>query len=425
MGYQNCGSFETSSIVEQSSESLNKEGSQAPALLEKKFSPPSLSEKARYGSSLAAKGNVIVVGAPADINEILVDVGGVQTRESAENGSVLIYKNIGQNTWLNEAKIGYPGARRFEQNFGQSVALNGSLIVSGNSMGNEVFLIYKQNKSWSPIGVLNPPDGESVIHYGLHVAAEGSFVAVSAVDTMHATEGNYIPVVYIYREGSVFEFLQKIVLDEVPLPPETGLDPISNRLSLKIFENFLFVGSPASEVSGLQSSGLVQVYEYQNTQFSLKDTIENPTPVQGDQFGAALELNGSACLFVGAPGVKDAGVDQLSKGVVYKYRYSNSNWALSNEIQNNLESGYVIDERFGQSIAYSNNSLLVGGVGRMTEFDLGVEPIQVRRYKRDPVQTLFGQVVGFAGSSRIVSEPYDETAVYPEKGSIYLFVPSD
>ncbi|MCA9581799.1 MAG: hypothetical protein KC416_08380 [Myxococcales bacterium] len=303
---------------------------------------PAAKANDRFGSSVAVRGNTLVVGAPGKF--------------AAGNwgGAVLVFEHDtiqwNYETTIVPLKSAAGQDAIFGGQFGQSVALDGTTIAVGApryptpgdaaNRSGAAYLYVKSGGAWSfqqrlrPSSTVGAQVGESVaLHgddlavgapgvrpdvigkaYAYHrtgavwdlertldasqgaqledgTAGFGSSVAVSngylAVGEPWRSriEGRLDGIVYMYRRDAatsdVWNFFQKML-------PSNPLNETEVLFGSAVFlrDKDLLIGAPSQNVSGLEEAGLVYRYELRATAWTPVETFRSFAPDAQDHFGA-------------------------------------------------------------------------------------------------------------------------------------------
>ncbi|MBL8866569.1 MAG: hypothetical protein JNK93_13500, partial [Planctomycetia bacterium] len=184
--------------------------------------------------------------------------------------------------------------------------------------------------------------------------------------------------------------------------------------------NLLAVSAPGRGVNGVAAGA---VYLYDATTGVLVRTILNPTPVDGDKFGAAL-ASANGLLIVGTPGDDTAG---LNAGTVYVFDPGNGQLV---RLITNPNPGFLNGE-FGSTLAANGNFLAVGAPNDDTDgtdaggvylYDLGSGASlgTLRSPNATPANGRFGSSLAFNGNRLAVGANGDGTTV-ANSGTLFVY----
>lgn len=142
---------------------------------EAKLTAGDTTTQARFGQSVAVRGNLVVVGA-RDANTPVADGAG----------AVYLFSHS-QGRWSEFAKL-YAGDGAAEDQFAFNVAVSGSLIavgarradLPGKTNAGAVYLFQVQGKNWRQLGKLTASDAKANDELGHSVAMSGDFIAAGA-----------------------------------------------------------------------------------------------------------------------------------------------------------------------------------------------------------------------------------------------------
>jgi hypothetical protein len=293
---------------------------------------PNASAQDRFGASLAAWGDTLVVGAPGE-DSSATGVNGDATSNLAENsGAVYVFRRSG-SAWQLEAylKASNTGA---EDEFGSSVAIHDDLLVVGapgedsnatNPTGDQTndsapgsgaaYVFRREGTTWRAEAYLKPLNTDASDFFGYAVAVHGDRVAVGA----------------LFEDGGS--------------PDINGPDNDS-----------------------VESSGAAYVFARNDGTWAQEAYIKGSSPGVFDQFGTSLALSADT-LAVGSPGDDSnaTGVggdasngDAAGSGAVHVFRLTGAAWAREAYIKAfNTGAG----DGFGTSISLDRDALLVGAPG--------------------------------------------------------------
>ena len=285
---------------------------------------------------------------------------------------------IGEDVKVAYPSTGDPGPFYF---FGESVAISGDTLVVGvpgstttgtddyNSSG-AVYVYTNGNYTSPPIKAEYPTGTEPQPGYlfGYSIAISGDTLVVGAYGSTTTGTGtvDFSGAVYIYTNGNYTSNPDKVAY------PTIGDPQPSYRFgwSIAISGDTLVVGVPGSTTTGTDTynnSGAVYVYKNGNyTSSPIKaayPTGKEPQP--GYRFGESVAISGDT-LVVGARGSTTSGTDDYNNsGAVYIYR--NGNYTSNPD---KVAYPTIGDPQpgylFGYSIAISGDTLVVGAYGSTT-----------------------------------------------------------
>jgi fimbrial isopeptide formation D2 family protein/uncharacterized repeat protein (TIGR01451 family) len=195
----------------------------------------------------------------------------------------------------------------------------------------------------------------------------------------------------------------------------TLLDPTGNNWGfgsgLSISPDWTVVGSPRADDQGFSQTGLAYVFDSDGT---LRQTLHNPAPGNGDWFGYSTAVEGNT-VAVGAVS------DNSSTGSVYVFDASTGGLLYS--IANPRAAA---GEDFGISVSLSGNLLVVGadfangsGGAYVYEMSTGGLVTTLNNPAASP-HDRYGTDVAISGNIAVVGS-YGEDALAPDAGAAYVF----
>ncbi len=359
-----------------------------------------------FGESVAIQGDFAVIGQPHNGFD-----GG------PNGGGAYLYRHDGTQ-WILEEEL----ASTLTSHFGQSVAIDGGVIVVGAEEGlsdNGKAFIYERlpNGDWSPapFQTLLASDGAPDDEFGHSVAVSGSIVMVGAPDvasTQHSSDGT----VYVFEKQPITNLwieTEKIL----PPHPSVGAERFGKSVSLS-GERALITGTGHAHNSNV-SIGSADIYERQsdgswswmahlqpadcscnsNQHFGWSGQLDGDRAIvsssdgavavggkahiferqtdgswletaafiasdaccpgfNGDVFGRSVSISGDTVV-VGAY-LDDDGFTSTGSAWIWK-RQPDGEWVEAGKL---LASDAALGDRFGTAVAVSGNRVIVGAPDR-------------------------------------------------------------
>ncbi len=291
------------------------------------LAPPDLRADDQFGRSVAASGNILVVGSPA--------LG----YPAPLQGAVYVFSRNGSN-WTQQARLVAPGGFGGDT-FGTSVAIEGNTIAvgsPGDGTAGVAFVFANINGIWTYQQILKPSDSATFGNFGASVSISRNTVAVGAPFLGTGA-------VYVYAHDLVTGFWdQQMKLT----PPDQAL---SFGAGLALEADTLFVGAPNTILGNGFGTGSGYIYSRQGATWTLTGSLLPLDRSQLSFFGFSMSINGSA-LAVGAP----AG-SNTQPGATYIFTQNNGQWTQQAKL---IPTGAPINSWFGYSVSLNGGSLLVG-----------------------------------------------------------------
>lgn len=303
-----------------------------------------------FGASVAIEGNVVVVGAPYIIPDV---IGGGY-------GSVYIFRRYDRGTpndpsddeWYPEAKLTSPDQIRWGDEFGHAVSINEGTILVGRpgwdySTGS-AYLYRRMNNVWVHVASLNPSDSVLGDAFGSAVSIDGSLALVGA--NKRADHGWGTGAAYVFRSAA------GTWAEEVKLIASDATERDFFAESVSIAGNFAVAGAQSDDDMG-PSSGSAYVFERGDSPWSSGTKLLASDGVANDGFGIAVATDGRVVV-VGASG-KD-GIPPYpfaNVGAAYLFQREAGHWV---EPRKFVASDPVPSAILGASVAVHGNYAFAG-----------------------------------------------------------------
>jgi hypothetical protein len=367
---------------------------------------------AKFGTSLARSGDILVSGAPeATIN-----------RERGA-GAVYVFERDGAGgVWSQRATI-LPDPTAL-YGFGATLAVDGGTLAvampprrrSGDDYAAGVYVYTRQpDGAWAATTRLNDPFVSVTSQFGISVAVSGDLIFVggsSAAAWWPDYEGIGRVMIFERDRGGPGNWGHVTTLHESDVAAEWVVQEAFGR-AVAVDSDHLLVGAPASDVDS-NPSGAAYLFRRDATDRDRWQLLARFVP-DGvwswfDRPGASVALSNDTAL-VGAPG---------SPGSAYLFEPNSdrSTWPQTAVLRPTNAAG---GNAFGASVALDESAILIGCPGQPIDFVPGQgaayrfrrsdahsvdwEPLTVFSASDGKANENFGSAVVLDGASNLVSAP--------------------
>jgi len=344
-----------------------------------------------FGSSVAFSNNGLLA-----IGAFLDDDNG----DGNGTGSVYLFSGSGTN-WTQQTKLTASDAAS-DDYFGISVAFSkdGSVLAIGafldddNGDGNRtgsVYLFSGSGTNWTQQTKLTASDAASDDYFGSSVAfsKDGSVLAIGAYlddDTGQDGSGS----VYLFSgSGTNWTEIKKLTASDAATGDNFGSSVAFSNNGL------LAIGAHQDD------SGSVYLFSGSGTNWTQQTKLTASDADTSDYFGRSVAFNKNGLLAIGADLDNDNG--QNGSGSVYLFSGSGTNWT---EIKKLTASDAASNDRFGRSVAFSNNGLLAVGAygdgstsGSVYLYDLPLVKNKTTTKKKSLIQLSDSEVNDYANET--------------------------
>ena len=294
----------------------------------------------RFGRSVAIDGNTIVVGAFAD------DDRGTNA------GAAYVFERVGTD-WIESAKLlATDGvARDF---FGISVSVDSNVAIVGSyrsddsgSDSGSAYVFERTASGWVEASKLIADDGASGDRFGFSVSITDGLALV----------GSYLQDGVARDTGAayIFENTASGWVQHSKLIAVDGAESDQFGISVAIDENVVAIGSFGDDDNG-PTSGSVYIFEQLQGVWTGTQKLLAANGAAGDQFGRSISVNGNRVM-AGSPYRDDNGT---SSGAAYIFQKIDDSWQQQSYL---LASDGVAQDNFGFSVSLDNDLSAVGSPG--------------------------------------------------------------
>jgi hypothetical protein len=294
-----------------------------------------------FGYRVVLADNTLLVGA------FTATVGG-----NASQGAAYVFTES-NGTWSESQKLTASDGGLFD-NFGASVALDGSTLVvgangatvGGNAAQGAVYVFTESNGTWTQTQKLTVDDGAAYDNFGLSVALKGSTILVGSPAATIGTNAGQ-GALYVFTESNgTWSQTQKLTASD-------GAANDSFGESVALDGNTALIGAFNAFINGHQWQGAAYFFTESNDSWSEGQKLTANDGTTGANFGNALALEGSTAL-IGADASTVGG--NTYQGKAYLFTESGGNWSQSDTF---IASDGAVDDYFGAALAWDGATALI------------------------------------------------------------------
>ena len=343
-----------------------------------------------FGSSVAFSNNGLLA-----IGAFLDDDNG----DGNGTGSVYLFSGSGTN-WTQQTKLTASDAAS-DDYFGISVAFSkdGSVLAIGaerdddNGDGNRtgsVYLFSGSGTNWTQQTKLTASDADTSDYFGRSVAFNKNGLLAIGADLDNDNGQNGSGSVYLFSgSGTNWTEIKKLTASDAATGDNFGSSVAFSNNGL------LAIGAHQDD------SGSVYLFSGSGTNWTQQTKLTASDADTSDYFGRSVAFNKNGLLAIGADLDNDNG--QNGSGSVYLFSGSGTNWT---EIKKLTASDAASNDRFGRSVAFSNNGLLAVGAygdgstsGSVYLYDLPLVKNKTTTKKKSLIQLSDSEVNDYANET--------------------------
>ena len=302
-----------------------------------KILPPDSGSYKQFGSFVAIKEDVAIIGAPND-NE-----------NGGASGAAYVLRWDGSN-WVDEQKL-MPSDGSECEYFGHAVAVSGTVALVGamqdddNGWASGSAYVFRWNgASWVEEQKLLASDGDDSEFFGCSVAISADTALVGAYQNQDTGS------VYVFRwDGNSWVEKQKIL-------PSDGASYCRFGYSMAVSGDVAMIGAYQNHNNYQDSYGSVYVFRWNGSDWVEEQKLSPSDGANNDYFGYSVAVSGDVTL-VGAYGDDDNGGES---GAAYMFRWNGTSWEEEQKVS---ASDGATENYFGSSVAICKDMALIGAYG--------------------------------------------------------------
>jgi cyclophilin family peptidyl-prolyl cis-trans isomerase len=266
-------------------------------------------QQAKLAASDAAAGDWF--GNSVSMNNAYVIVGAYH--KNNKTGAAYIFKETGQSTWSQEAKLTASDAAA-DDKFGMSVAIDGDYAIVGSYLDDDngtdsgsAYIFKRNGTTWTQQAKLKASDGAAGDQFGYSVAIKGEYVIAGAVGNDDG--GNFSGSAYIFkRNDSTWSQQAKLIASDAAAFDWFGK-------SVSISNQYAVIGSYWDDDKG-SKSGSAYIFAREDTEWIQQKKITAFDGAAEDYFGNSVSISDDYAV-VGAYLDDDKG---LNSGSIYLFQ---------------------------------------------------------------------------------------------------------
>ncbi|MCA2629311.1 MULTISPECIES: FG-GAP repeat protein [unclassified Microcystis] len=368
-----------------------------PLSLTKTFNNPTAEDDDYFGSSVSLSGTSALIGAPYD-----------NTGAPGAGSAYLFDTTTGtlKQTFNNPTPAS-------ADNFGYSVSLSGTTALigapydsTGATSAGSAYLF--DTTTGNLLKTFNNPTAEDDDYFGYSVSLSGTTALIGAYrDDTGATNAG---------SAYLFDTTTGNLLKTFNNPTAEDFDNFG--LSVSLSGTTALIGAP-SDNTGATVAG--SAYLFDTTTGNLLKTFNNPTAEDYDYFGYSVSLSGTSALI----GAINDNTGATNAGSAYLFETTTG--TLKQTFNNPTPADF---DNFGHSVSLSGTSALIGAInddtgaknaGSAYLFETTTGTLKQTFNNPTPADgDNFGNSVSFSGTSALIGAPNDSTGA-PTAGSAYLY----
>ncbi len=248
--------------------------------------------------------------------------------------------------------------------FGYSVAVSGNTVVVGVPNANAAYIFTEGATGWSSMtqtAKLTPSDVGALNEFGYSVAISGNTVVVASPYATGSIAG---------RPGAAYIFTEPStgwanMTQTAKLTPADGATGPAFGQSVAISGSTVVVGATGTATAGQNNTGLGAAYVFTEpgtawANITQTGKLSASDGTASDNFGQSVAISGSTILV----GAQEATIGtNAGQGAAYVFTEPGTTWASETQTAKLTASDGTAGSLFGSSVSISGSTALVGAWG--------------------------------------------------------------
>jgi hypothetical protein len=247
--------------------------------------------------------------------------------------------------------------------FGRSVSISGNWAIvgaPGDDIGANVdqgsaYLFFFNGVSWLQQQKIVAGDGQPGDAFGFAVSISGNYAVVGApFDNSGPLNDSGCAYIFFYNGSSWVQVVQPFL----PIPASADLF----GYSVCVKNGMMIIGAYGDGIGANVAQGSAHVYFFNGSTWLYQAQILAPDGAASDNFGMSVGIDNDRVI-VGAPNDDIAGI--ANQGSAHVYFYNGTVWSQQQKFINSTFA--AIDDKYGQSVSISGNTVVIGCPGRSSD----------------------------------------------------------
>jgi hypothetical protein len=378
------------------------------SISETRFTPGDTRYFQQFGWAVAADGETVVVGAPADEPHGLYNAG-----------AAYVFVRDG-DAWVEQVKLVAADAAESSQ-FGYAVAIHGNTILVGahydSVNAGAAYVFTREGDAWTQQAKLTPADAAGGKEFGCAVALDGDRLVVGA---MADAEGGYhAGAAYVFEKAGATWSEQAKLMSDLAQPGDLF------GFAVALAGDTAAVGSPFNDDVG-SDAGAVHVFARTESGWGQQAELFASDAATSDFFGWSVAIAGDKVL-AGAP--QKSGAAEFA-GAAYVFTRVGSTWSPAAKL---VAADAQANDYFGYALALRGSMAAIGApldssqgnvAGAIYLFrcagNIWNQDVEFSAKEVQPGDQ-FGFGVALTDSLLAVGAPFNDQGVGFDNGAAYAF----
>ncbi|MBN1348100.1 T9SS type A sorting domain-containing protein [candidate division KSB1 bacterium] len=290
---------------------------------------------ARFGSSVAICGNMLLVGAKSDAPNGLLGAG-----------AAYVFERVGTN-WHEVTKLIASDAKQGDL-FGVAVDIDGEYLIVGASLCEDngyksgaAYIFKRTGNTWLEETKILAEDGSANDRFGCSVSISGDYAAIGAYES--DAVGYHSGTAYIFKRDAYGWFQQ------ARLSASDAIDGGFFGKSVSIDGNYCAIGA---DMEYYDSTGACYVFKRNGTNWSEQAKLTAADSKPSELFGFSVSLSDDR-IVVGSYG------DNMFTGSAYVFVRNGMSWHQEAKL---IASDGSIRDSFGHSVSIDGEEIVIGAL---------------------------------------------------------------
>ncbi len=288
-----------------------------------------------FGLSVAADGNVAVIGAPTD-DDVALD-----------SGAAYIYRFVG-SSWVETDKLKKPDTE-FADLFGYEVAVHGDVAMIAalghrvdGVLASSVYVYRFDGFTWTNEQRLAASDTAPDNTFGSSISIDGDVAVIGA--SGDDENGPFSGAAYVFRfNGSSWVEEQKLTASDGMVDEAFGRQVVVQG------DRALVTAIGDRDQDGGFAAGSAYAFRFDGSTWIEEQKLTALDAQASDQFGDSLALDGDTAVI--GTYIKD------NRGAAYVFRFDGSAWGFQSKL---TASDSTLGDHFARSVAVRGDRILIG-----------------------------------------------------------------
>jgi hypothetical protein len=281
-----------------------------------------------------------------------------------------------------------------------------------------VYVYHRNGTAWTESAKLTAADGKAGDSFGLHIAADGGYLVVSAGEATVPGAGNAGAAYVFQLQGASWTQQAKLMASD-----EQGDDGFASDVGIS--GSHIIVGADWATANNYLNSGAAYIFGLTDQGWVQQSRLYGTyvAPVDQNQFGYSVAISGQYAIVgaIRADTIPDSG-GYTDCGAAYIFEQDGPGWSQVTRLEPTVSPNY---HQFGKDVAITDGYAMVSSMADVAYIYAqdGAAWVDKAHIVPDDFPDSNEASVAISPDCAVLGHRYEGTGEVPSRGAVYTFTP--